>query len=54
MNRLCHATTGGPSCSAGLAEWDGGAESSDQWQRRADAELYAAKHRILRLPTQSV
>ena len=53
VNRLCDATTGGLSCSAGLAEWDG-AESSDQWQRRADAELYAAKHRILRRPTQSV
>ncbi len=52
VNRLCDATTGGLSCSAGLAEWDG-AESSDQWQGRADAELYAAKHRILRRP-QSV
>ena len=36
-------------CSAGVAEWDR-AESADQWQRRADAELYAAKHPFSDVP----
>ncbi len=53
VNRLRDVTAGRLGCSAGVAEWDR-AESADQWQRRADAELYAAKYRILGRPTQSV
>jgi diguanylate cyclase (GGDEF)-like protein len=43
--RLREATVDPLGCSAGIAEWDR-TESGDEWQRRADAELYAAKNRI--------
>jgi diguanylate cyclase (GGDEF)-like protein len=49
VDRLRAATAGALGCSAGVAEWDR-SESAEAWQRRADAELYVAKHRILGRP----
>jgi len=46
VSRLRDATAGPLGCSAGVAEWNR-SESSEDWQRRADAELYAAKPRAL-------
>ena len=42
VERLRCATTGGVTCSAGLAQWDGG-ETPEELQGRADAMLYQAK-----------
>jgi diguanylate cyclase (GGDEF)-like protein/PAS domain S-box-containing protein len=42
VNRLREVTPAGPSCSAGLAAWDG-VESADELLGRADDALYEAK-----------
>ena len=45
VDRLREATPDGRTCSAGVAQWEGGQESVDSLFGRADTALYAAKDR---------